>query len=107
LAILGKVQVITGVEVLPLPTVPKIKHLMLSSVLISVIGFVESFAVSKTYATKNDYVIYPNRELVAMGACNIISSLFGCYPAFGSLGRSSLNSTAGAKTQLAGFFTVS
>lgn len=79
---------------------------MLSSVLISVIGFVESIAGAKIYAAKHDYIVSPNRELVALGVCNSIASFFGCFPAFGSLGRSSVNNTAGAKSQLAGFFTV-
>lgn len=40
-----------------------------------------------------------------MGVVNIVSSAFGCFPAFGSLGRSSVNDAAGAKSQMAGFFT--
>ncbi|KAI8892597.1 sulfate transporter family-domain-containing protein [Globomyces pollinis-pini] len=89
----------------PLPTIPKVKHLMLSAILISVIGFVESIVVAKTYASKHQYAVSPNRELVAMGVGNIVSSLFGCFPAFGSLGRSAVNDAAGSKTQLSGFIT--
>lgn len=84
LAILGKVTTDTsGYDVFPLPTLAKIKHLTLSAVLISIIGFVESIAVAKLYAAKHDYVVSPNRELVAMGTANIVSSFFGCFPAFG------------------------
>jgi MFS superfamily sulfate permease-like transporter len=64
-AILGKVKTGTsGHSVFPSPTIPKIKHLMLSSALISMIGFVESIAVAKTYASKHDYVVSPNREVI-------------------------------------------
>ncbi|KAJ3044275.1 Solute carrier 26 [Rhizophlyctis rosea] len=90
---------------LPRLTVAKISNLLLSAILISVIGFVESIVVAKTYATKHNYAASPNRELVAIGMSNIIGSLFGAYPAFGSLGRSAVNDTAGAKTQLSGFLT--
>jgi MFS superfamily sulfate permease-like transporter len=44
-----------GVGTFPVPTVAKMKHLFLSAVLIAVIGFVESIAVAKTYASKHNY----------------------------------------------------
>ena len=93
------------VKVYPMPTAGKIKHLLLSAILISVIGFVESIVVAKTYAGKHRYGVSPNRELVAMGVGNIVSSLFGGFPSYGSLGRSAVNDAAGAQTQLAGFVT--
>ncbi|KAJ1567373.1 Solute carrier 26 [Cladochytrium tenue] len=47
----------------------------------------------------------PNRELVAIGAANVFGSVFGGWPAFGSLGRSAVNDASGARTQVAGFVT--
>lgn len=82
-----------------------IRFLTLSSILISVIGFVESIAAAKIFSAKYNYPVSPNRELVAIGTANIISSFFGGYPAFGSLGRSAVNDASGAKTQLAGGIT--
>ena len=68
-AILNDVQsrIPEGVETYPKPTLAKIKHLMLPAMLITVIGFVESIAVAKTYASKHGYGVSPNRELVAIG----------------------------------------
>ncbi|KAI9098695.1 sulfate transporter family-domain-containing protein [Phlyctochytrium arcticum] len=83
----------------------RVRQLLTSASLISVIGFVESIVVAKTYATKHSYSVSPNRELVAIGVSNIVGSLFGAYPAFGSLGRSAVNNAAGAVTQVAGFST--
>ena len=85
------------------PTFPKfslsrVNGLFLSAVLISVIGYVESIVVAKTFAGKYNYSVYPNRELIALGTGNIVSSFFGGYPAFGSLGRSAVNNNSGAKT---------
>ncbi|KAJ3162548.1 Solute carrier 26, partial [Irineochytrium annulatum] len=90
---------------LPQITVGKLRYYLLSAILISVIGFVESIVVAKTYATKHNYNISPNRELVALGAANVFGSLFGAWPAFGSLGRSAVNDGTGARTQVAGFVT--
>jgi MFS superfamily sulfate permease-like transporter len=95
----------SDVKTYPMPTAGKIKHLLLSAILISVIGFVESIVVAKTYASKHRYGVSPNRELVAIGVANIISSLFGGFPSYGSLGRSAVNDAAGAQTQLSGFVT--
>ncbi|KAI9199812.1 sulfate transporter family-domain-containing protein [Polychytrium aggregatum] len=90
---------------IPTITLARFKFLMLSSILISIIGFVESIAVAKTYSTKHNYPISPNRELVAIGIANAVGSCFGSWPAFGSLGRSAVNDSAGARTQLAGLVT--
>jgi MFS superfamily sulfate permease-like transporter len=89
----------------PVPTLAKIKHLLLSAILISIIGFVESVVVAKTYASKHGYTVSPNRELVALGVGNVLSSFFGGFPAYGSLGRSAVNDAAGAKNQMAGLVT--
>ena len=107
LAVLGNIRIDydPDINIRPIPTLPKIRHLLLSAILISVIGFVESMAVAKAYALKHNYVVSPNRELVAIGLANIVSSVFGCFPAFGSLSRSSVNDAARAKTQLSGLVT--
>jgi MFS superfamily sulfate permease-like transporter len=107
LAILNSVDtsIPADVKTFPAPSLAKIKHLLLSAILIAVIGFVESIVVAKTYASKHRYGVSPNRELVAMGVGNVCSSFFGGFPGYGSLGRSAVNDAAGAQTQLAGFVT--
>ncbi|KAF9418774.1 hypothetical protein BGZ94_009601 [Podila epigama] len=108
LAILGKMK--GGNLLLPsLPVVPKgvsVLSLFGTAVLISIIGFVKSIVVTKQYATKYNYSVSPNRELVAIGIANIFGGLFQAIPAFGSLARSKINDKAGARTQLAGFITA-
>ncbi|KAI8808677.1 sulfate transporter family-domain-containing protein [Cladochytrium replicatum] len=61
--------------------------------------------IKSAYAGKHNYTVSPNRELVALGRSSIFGSMFGGWPAFGSLGRSAVNDGAGAKTQFAGFVT--
>ncbi|KAF9434767.1 hypothetical protein BGZ76_007428, partial [Entomortierella beljakovae] len=108
LAILGATQA-EGFQLPSIPAVPEgvsLRSLFGTSVLISIIGFVESIVISKQYATKHNYSVSPNRELVAMGVANIFGGLFQAIPAFGSLSRSKINDKAGARTQLAGFITA-
>ena len=76
---------------LPLPSWPylpkgaNIKSVLVNAIVISIIGFVESIAAAKTFARKHNYFVSANRELVALGTCNIIGSLFQTFPAFGSV----------------------
>ncbi|CAG8540261.1 15966_t:CDS:2 [Gigaspora rosea] len=106
-AILGNIQG-GGFPSFQIPTPPSKTHVLdcfQTAVLISVVGFVESIVVTKTYGTKYNYSVSANRELVALGTANLICSFFQCFPAYGGMARSSINDRAGAKTQFAGLIT--
>ncbi|ORZ04832.1 sulfate transporter family-domain-containing protein [Lobosporangium transversale] len=108
LAVLGATKA-AGIQFPSIPAAPEgvsVRSLFGTSVLISIIGFVESIVISKQYANKHNYTVSPNRELVAMGIANIFGGLFQAIPAFGSLSRSKINDKAGARTQLAGLITA-
>ncbi|RIA97374.1 sulfate transporter family-domain-containing protein [Glomus cerebriforme] len=77
-----------------------------AAALISVIGFVESIVVTKTYATKHNYAVSANRELVALGTANLVGSFFQCFAAYGGMARSGINDRAGARTQLSGLINA-
>jgi MFS superfamily sulfate permease-like transporter len=87
---------------MPFVDIETARLLMLPASLIAVIGFVESNASAKAIAGKYDYAVSPNRELVALGACNVFGSVFGCWPAFGSLARTTVVDRAGGKSQVMG-----
>ncbi|KAH8103503.1 sulfate anion transporter [Cristinia sonorae] len=73
-----------------------------TAVLISVAGFLDSIVAAKQNAAKYEYSISPNRELVALGASNIIGSFVpGTLPAYGSITRSRVNGDVGGRTQMA------
>lgn len=61
----------------PVPVVPTIwnlkmsQSLVISAVLISLVGFVESNAIAKSYALEHCYEVSSNREMVALGVVNI------------------------------------
>ncbi|WP_322097265.1 sulfate permease [Pelagibius sp. Alg239-R121] len=77
-----------------------------SAFLISIVGFVESVSVAQTLAAKRRERIQPNRELVGLGAANIVSAFSGGYPVTGGFARSVVNFDAGARTPLAGVLTA-
>lgn len=66
-----------------------------------------AIVAAKENASRYGYSISPNRELVALGAANIVSSVFGGLPSgFGSLTRSRLAGEFGARTPMAGVITA-
>merc|ERR1719189_1673314 len=66
----------------------------------------ESIAIGKQLAAKNDYKIDANGEMVALGLTNFVGSIFSAYPTTGSFSRSAVNDSTGAKTQSAGLVTA-
>ena len=82
------------------------RELMPSAILISIIGFVESVSVAQTLASKRRERIYPNRELLGLGAANVAAAVSGGYPVTGGFARSVVNYDAGARTPLAGVMTA-
>jgi MFS superfamily sulfate permease-like transporter len=68
---------------------------------IVLIGYAEALGGAKAAATQGGGNIDPNQELVAHGPANILSGLFGGFLVVGSLSKTSVALSAGARTQLA------
>lgn len=73
---------------------------------ISLVGFVESYAVAKAVANKRGYNIDSNQELIALGGANLAGSFFQSYPTTGGFSRTAVNDLSGAKTPLASIITA-
>ncbi len=93
---------------LPLPSFPDfanldmetVAHLLPGALIISIIGFMESYSMSKIIALKTGTKVDTNQDLIAQGLANIASSFFKGFPISGSFSRSALNLQAGAVTNL-------
>lgn len=66
------------------------------------IGFAEGLGAAKTYAAKAGYDIDPNRELLGLGAANLGAGFSSGMVVNGSLSKTAVNGSAGAKSQLSG-----
>lgn len=97
-----------GLPPLTLPSLDPglLSQLLLPALLISIIGFVESVSVAKTFAAKRRRRIEPDQELVGLGASNLAAAFTGGYPVTGGFSRSVVNFDAGAATPAAGAFTA-
>ena len=105
-SVLGKIEGGFIPPMVPRLTTNLFFRSMESALLISVIGFVQSILICKTYSAIHNYPVSANRELIALGAANCIGSFFGSYPTFGSLTRGTVCDGAGAKTSITGFIAA-
>mmetsp|Transcript_2940 Transcript_2940/g.4266 ORF Transcript_2940/g.4266 Transcript_2940/m.4266 type:complete len:720 (-) Transcript_2940:240-2399(-) len=80
----------------------------LSVVVISIVivGFMESIAIAKQLAGKNNYEIDSSKELIGLGVANLCAGLFNGYPLTGSFSRSAVNNEAGAKSGISAVVTA-
>jgi SulP family sulfate permease len=69
---------------------------------ILLVGFAEGLGAAKTYATRFRYEIDPNRELLGLGAANVGAGLSSGMIVNGSLSKTAVNGSAGARSQLSG-----
>ncbi|KAI3834103.1 hypothetical protein MKW92_008831 [Papaver armeniacum] len=67
-------------------------------VVAGIIGLTEAVAIGRTFASMKDYQLDGNKEMVALGAMNIVGSVSSCYVATGSFSRSAVNYMAGCQT---------
>ncbi len=92
---------------LPWPAMPEISvgrivELLPSALIIAFLAGVESLLSAMVADRMIDGKHRPNAELLAQGAANIGSSLFGGMPATGAIARTATNIRAGGKTPVAG-----
>lgn len=87
-----------------------IQEAMGTSFLVALLGFFESSVAAKTLAGNEPkdgiqgIPLSANRELVALGAANLVGACFQAVPAFGGYGRSKLSASTGGKTPMSNVF---
>jgi SulP family sulfate permease len=68
---------------------------------IALLTYTEGILLARAFAAKNSYEVNPNQELVGLGLADVLSSFFQGFAVTGSQARTTLNDSAGGKTQLA------
>jgi high affinity sulfate transporter 1 len=97
-------QIESGLPSFGLPDVAAHRYLDIAPAAVGVmlVGFAESLGAAKTYAARNHYEIDANRELLGLGAANLGAGLSSGMVVNGSLSKTAVNASAGARTQLSG-----
>jgi high affinity sulfate transporter 1 len=91
---------------LPVPTIPTVDPSELSTLIglafgLFLLSYIEGVGAARTFATKHKYTIDANQELIANGAANLSAGLFQGYNVGGSMSRSAVNDSGGARTPAA------
>ncbi|KAL8297643.1 hypothetical protein RB597_007276 [Gaeumannomyces tritici] len=109
--ILGEVKGANGLFTFRWPFQPShithIREAMGTSFLIALLGFFESSVAAKSLGGQDTFPgiqLSPNRELIALGAANLVGACFMSLPAFGGYGRSKVNRLTGGKTPMSSLF---
>ncbi|WP_456427286.1 SulP family inorganic anion transporter [Rhodocaloribacter sp.] len=84
----------------------EIDALIPTALAIGLVGFMESIAVAKAFASKHRYEVDANQELIGLGLANLIGGLFQAYPTTGGFSRTAVNDQAGARTPLASILSA-
>ncbi len=77
-----------------------------SAVGIMLVAFAEGLGAAKTYASRDHYAIDVNRELVGLGAANIGAGLTSGMVVNGSLSKTAVNGSSGARSQVSGLLVA-
>lgn len=85
----------------------RVNELFPIAMALALIAFMEAISVAKAVEAKHkDYEVNANQELIALGASNIIGSLFQSYPTTGGFSRTAVNDQSGAKTGIAALISA-
>ena len=88
----------------PAVTLDDVMQILPLSFSVFLLSYVEGVSAAKIYASKNDYRIDANQELVAVGAANVSAGLFSGFAVGGSMSKTAVSDDVGAKTPLYGLF---
>ena len=91
---------------LPAPGLPSfafddLRSLLPTAITLALVQFMSVVSLGRIFASRHRYSTDANRELLAVGAANVVGSVFQCLPASGSFSRTAVNEQAGARTPLA------
>jgi SulP family sulfate permease len=100
-AVIGAVQ--PGLPALHwfVPGGADLKALALPALILAFVGTVQNIAMAQALAAKRRERIDANRELIGLGAANVVAAFSGGMPVGGGVSRTAVNVAAGAQTPMA------
>lgn len=91
-----------GLPPFTVPGVDTVWTLLPIAVAATVLSLIESSAVARAIAARTGQTLDVSVDFAGQGLSNLSAAFFGGYPVSGSLSRSALNHSAGARTRLGG-----
>lgn len=87
-----------------LPEVTALPELALGAVAIAMVALAQAAGISTSVPNPDGSRSDPDRDFIAQGAANAVGGLFGALPTGGSMSRTGVSTSAGARTRWAGIF---
>ena len=100
IALVGQME--AGLPSFALPDLSLAEQLWPDALGIALMSFVETAAAGRAFVQKGEARPKANQELIALGAANIVGSLFHAMPAGGGTSQTAVNRSAGARSQICG-----
>ena len=82
----------------------KVLQVLPLAFVICLISFIESLAISKSLASRHQYTIDANRELLGLGLSKLVGAFFQAFPNTGSFSRSAVNEESGGRSGFSSIF---
>jgi len=95
-----------GLPSITLPDLALVMQLLPPAAGIALMSFTETIAAGRAFAHPGDPPVDANRELVAVGASNLLGALSGAMPAGGGTSQTAVVRSAGGRTQKASLVTA-
>jgi sulfate permease, SulP family len=105
-ALTGPVHLALGMPAFAPPSGARWLPLTELALALMFILYAESYGSIRTFAVKADDEVQPNRDLLALGAANIVSGLFHGTPVGAGYSATAANAAAGAQSRHAGLFAA-
>lgn len=104
ISLVGTVQ--SGLPGFALPDLSLLEQLWPAALGIALMSFVETAAAGRAFIHKGSATPAANRELVAIGAGNLIGSMFQIMPGGGGTSQTAVNMASGGRSQVSGLVTA-
>lgn len=100
MAVIGAVDMRIPDPVPPELSLTEIGRLATAALGLALLIFPEGILLGRAMASRHNYDLQPDRELVALGMANLAAGLFRSFAVGGSQSRTLLNSATGGRTQM-------
>lgn len=105
-AVVGAIPAGLPRPVLPTLSAAEVRVLLLPAASIALLSFADEIVTARSFATRNNYEIDADQELLGLGAADIACGLLGGFPVSASSARTAVVDSVGGRTQLVGLIAA-
>lgn len=105
-AVVGAVRLDAAIWSWVWPDAAQLHQLLAPALTLAFVGTVQGITMAQALAVQRHERLDANRELVGLGAANVVAAFSGGMPVGGGMSRTALNTAAGAQTQWASVVTA-